>query len=177
MTDKQKGILNMSLIPLFIIIALIFGAGYFLMKGEIKLPSFSRGPKVRRIEGFPTVIYTQKPIEKQRKVIKTQAELDDFLKYIDEAGLLTVNEKINFDREFVIAVSTETEETTDNSIKIKKVYEDKAKNTLLVSVRETVAGDTCETELDKNVSVDLVTISKTEMNIDFERLKDIKECQ
>lgn len=167
----------MSLIPLFIIILLIVGAGYFLMKGEIKLPKFLRGPQLHRVQGFPTVVYTQNIIEKQRKVIKSQQELDEFLKYVDSSGLLTVNEKINFDKDFVIAVSSETEEFTDNSIKIKKVYEDKKAQSLLISVRETVPGESCQPEVDKNVSVDIVTIDKTDWTIEFERIKEIQECK
>lgn len=177
MTSKQKTILNMSLIPLVIIILLILGTGYFLLEGEIKLPKFKRGPQIRRLDPFPTVVYTEKPIEKQRRVIKSEKELNEFLNYIDETGLLTLKEKVNFEKEFVIGVSTDTNDQTDNSLRVKKVYEDQPKSQLIVSVKEEVPGENCEVTNDKNVAVDLVAISKTEYNITFDRVKSIKECK
>jgi hypothetical protein len=62
-------------------------------------------------------------------------------------------------------------------VRIKKIYEDKEKGTILVSLRETEAGDTCEVEMDPNVAVDIVAISKTETPIDFERVKQVEECK
>lgn len=174
MNDRAN--LRISLIPLVVIIGLILGAGYFLMEGEVKLDIFNRGPQFRRVEGFPTVVYTQLQLDKQRAVLKSEEELTEFLNTIDPSGLLEVREPINFDREYLIAVATETEQETEHSIRIKKIYEDKEKNMLLVSIRETEAGETCEIELDDNISVDIVAISKTDMNIDFDRTKQVVEC-
>lgn len=168
----------MSLIPLVIIIALIVGAGYFLMEGEIKLPNFNRGPQVRRLEGFPTVVYTEEQLEKQRRVITNEQELGEFLNSVDKSGLLTVKEKIDFSKEYLLAVASKTYDETDHRIKIRKVYEDKDNKTLLVSVLEVDPGETCadKVELDKNVALEIAAISKTDWKIEFERMKQVEEC-
>lgn len=177
MTNNQKANLRISLIPLVVIIGLILGAGYLLLAGDIKLPKFNNGPQFRRVDGFPTVIYTDKIIEKQRLVIKSEEELTNFLNAIDPTGLLEVRETINFNKEYLVAATTETEQETNHMVRIKKIYEDKEKGTILVSLRETEAGDTCEVEMDPNVAVDIVAISKTETPIDFERVKQVEECK
>jgi hypothetical protein len=177
MTDNQKANLKISLIPLVVIIGLILGAGYLLLAGDIKLPQFNNGPQFRRVDGFPTVIYTDKVIEKQRIVIKSEEELTNFLNMIDPTGLLEVRETINFNKEYLIAVTTETEQETNRATRIKKIYEDKEKGNILVSVRETEPGKTCEIEIDPNVAVDIVAISKTELPMEFERIKQVEECK
>ena len=177
MTDNQKANLRISLVPLVAIIGLILGAGYLLLAGDINLPRFNKGPQFRRVEGFPTIVYTDKQIEKQRTLIKSEEELTNFLNTIDPSGLLEVREPINFNKEYLIAVTTETEDKTGNSIRIKKIYENKEKKSMLVSINETTQGETCETEIDKNVSVDIVAVSKTELPLEFDRVKQIQECK
>lgn len=176
MSDNQKANLRISLIPLVVIIGLILGAGYLLLAGDIKLPKFNNEPKFRRVEGFPTIVYTETVIEKQRIVIKSEEELTQFLNMIDPTGLLEVREPINFNKEYLIAVTTETEEETGNGVRIKEIYENKEKGNFLVSIREITQGDTCEKELDKNISVDVVAISKTETPFEFDRVKQVEEC-
>jgi len=176
MNDNQKANLRISLIPLVVIIGLILGAGYLLLAGDINLPKFNNGPKFRRVEGFPTIVYTENVLEKQRLVIKNEEELTQFLNLIDPTGLLEVREPINFDKEYLVAVTTETEEKTGNSVKIKEIYENKEDDNFLVSIRETIQGDTCEKELDKNIAVDVVAISKTEKPFEFDRVKQVEEC-
>lgn len=176
MTDKRK--IYISLLPLFVIIALILGAGYFLLADEIKLPKFNRGPQIRRIEGFPTTVFVAETAttDKQRKVIKTEQELDEFLNAVDKTGMLTMRDKINFDKEYVIAVSSEVVKEDNHKVKIRKVYEDKATKTLLISIVETFPGDTCTIEINPHIGVDLVAINKTDWKIDFEKVKDVEEC-
>jgi len=176
MINKEQATLRISLIPLVILIGIILFAGYFLMEGEIKLPKFRKGPQIKRLEGFPTIIYTDKDLEKQRRIIKSEEELSEFLNYIDDSHLLTVKENINFEKEYLIAVSTETEDETDHEIKVRKVYADKNDETLLISVRERIPGKDCETEKDRNVPVDIVSISKTNWKIEFEKVKEVREC-
>ena len=98
MTKNKSTTLNMSLIPLFLLIALILGAGYLLIQGEIKLPKFNKGPQIRRLEGFPTIVYTEKELDKQRQVVKSEEELINFLNFVDESGLVTVRENIDLKR-------------------------------------------------------------------------------
>ncbi|OGC38548.1 hypothetical protein A3K42_01520 [candidate division WWE3 bacterium RBG_13_37_7] len=173
---NQKANLRISLIPLVILIILILGAGYLLLEGEIKLPKFNRGPQIKRLEGFPTIVYTDKQIEKQRKVIKSEQELTEFLNLIDPSGLLEVRDKIDFNKEYLLAATTETENETGHSVKIRRVYEDKNNSTLLVSIQEEEAGSNCDVEMDKNISVDIASISKTDWNIEFDRTKQINQC-
>jgi hypothetical protein len=179
MTNRQNTVLNMSLIPLFLLVLLIIGAGFLLLQGEIKLPKFSKGPQIRRLEGFPTIVYTGQNLEKQRRVIKTEEELTEFLNYIDETGLVTIKEKIDFSREHIIAVSTETEQETGYEIKVRRVYEDKEDNSILVSIAESELPAECEEERenDPNVAVDIVAMTKTTKDIKFERIKKDKSCE
>jgi hypothetical protein len=176
MPDKQK--IYISLLPLFVIILLIIGAGYFLLVDEIKLPTFNKGPQIRRIEGFPTsvVVDPATKMDKQRLVIQAEHELNTFLNNVDKTGMLTMREKIDFNKEYVIAVGSEVEQAVGHRIKIRKVYENKAEKSLLVSLVETYPGEKCTPEVNPHVAVDLVAINKTDWNITFERIKDTEEC-
>jgi predicted Ser/Thr protein kinase len=176
MTDKRK--IYISLLPLIVIIILILGAGYFLLADEIKLPKFNKGPQIRRIEGFPTTVFVEETAvaDKQRRVIKSEQELNEYLNSVDKTGMLTMRDKINFDKEYVIAVSTEVVKEDEHKVKVRKVYEDKDSKTLLVSIVETFPGDTCNIELNPHIGIDLVAINKTDWTIDFERVKDVEEC-
>jgi hypothetical protein len=166
---------KINLIPLFILIGLIVII-YFVFLSNNDLFKINKKLEVRRLNGFPTVAYTDKYLEKHRDVITNEEELIKFLNYVDESGYLTVREDIDFSKEMLIGVSTDTNDTSGVSIKIKKLYEDKDSNTLLVSIRETEPGKTCEVEENKNVAVDLVAIDITDMKVDFERVKEVKEC-
>ena len=168
--------LNFNVVPLLILVA-ILGAIYFFFLSENELIKIDRAPEVRRINGFPTVAYTETELEKQRKVITSEEELAQFLNYVDESGYLIMREDIDFDKEFLLGVSSDTNPNDYHKIKIKKLYEDKENNKLLVSIRETEPDDTCVYEESPSVAVDLVAISKTGMLIDFERVKEVAECE
>ena len=176
MTTKQHTTLNMSLLPLAIILILILGVGYFLLQGEIEFPKFNKGPQIGRLENFPTVIDTTKTLDKNRKVIRSETELDEFLNSIDENNQLTVKEKINWDKQIVIAITSTTNEESGHRIKVAKAYENKSENTLLIKVVETEMGSNCDVEKEKNIAVDLVTLTKTDYIIDFERELRVEEC-
>jgi hypothetical protein len=174
MTKKAQ--INMSLIPLVLILAVILGAGYFLVQGDIKFPSFDDTPQINRLDGFPTVIYTDEDLEKERKVIRTQEELAEFLNMIDKTGLTQLREQVSYDKEFLLAVSSESEMQVGHTLKIKKVYINDEDNLLTVQIEETFPGKTCELEEDKHIAVDIVSISQTEHEIRFDRIKKIEEC-
>lgn len=167
----------MSLLPLVIILVLIVGVGYFLLQGEIKLPKFNKGPQIGRLEGFPTVLDTTKDMEKVRQVIKSETELDEFLNTIDGENQLSVKEKINWDKQYVLAVTTSTSEESGHKIKVAKAYENKKDKTLLISVSEIEKGEGCDVEKSKNIAIDLVTITKTDYTIEFERKKSFELCE
>ena len=174
--DKQRASLKISLLPIIILIGLILGIGYFLLQGEVTLPKFNKGPTIQRVAGFPTVIYTDKVIEKQRKVITNEEDLNLFLNLVDETGLLTVKETINFEKSIVLAVATETNEEIGHKIKIKSVYEDKEENEILVEFEETDPDNDCKYELDNNIAVDMVILSKTDKEIHFEKITKVIQC-
>jgi hypothetical protein len=90
---------------------------------------------------------------------------------------LVLKEQINFDKEVLLGVSSGTYNESMHEIKVRKVYLDKETNKLRVEVRETDPGNSCLTELEKNVAVELVAMSKTEMEIEFDRVKNIVECE
>ncbi|MBW6441565.1 hypothetical protein K0B04_01475 [Patescibacteria group bacterium] len=175
--DKQRASLKVSLIPLVILIGLILGAGYFLLQGEINLPKLNKGPTIQRIEGFPTVIYSDREMEKQRKVITNEQELNEFLNLVDETGLLSVKESINFDKNIVLAVASSTNDRVGHKIKIKSLYEDKEDRKILVEFEEMNPDGDCEMELDPNITVDMVMLSKTDWEIDFEKITKVLECE
>jgi len=176
MTDKKK--IYISLFPLFIIILLIIGAGYFLLADEIKLPDFNKGPKIRRIEGFPTnvLVAQDQKADKQREVLENEQELDEFLNSVDKSGFLTMREKLDFNKEILVAVASEVESLDGHRIKIRKVYEDKANKALLVSIIEEFPGENCVADVNTHIGVDIVAINKTDWTIDFERVKEVAEC-
>ena len=173
---KQNAYLKVSLLPLLVLVGLIFGAGYFLLQGDVKLPKFNKGPTIQRMEGFPTVIYTDKEIQKTRKVITNEQELAEFLNLVDETGILTTKEKIDFEKNVVIAVATETNEETGHKMKIKKVYEDREKKKILIEFEEVDPDGDCQMEIDNNIAVDMVMLSKTDWRIDFEKVTKVIEC-
>lgn len=167
--------LRISVLPLLLI--LIAGAVYFFFFTDQDLVDFKKEPEVRRLNGFPAISYVTKEQEKQRVVIKSDEELANFINSVDESGFLTIRENINFDKEYLLGVSSSTNAFTGGEIKIRKLYEDKEGGKLIVSVKETEAGKTCaEIEEKMNVTVDLVAISKTDYAIEFERVKEVEEC-
>lgn len=171
-SSKKK----INLIPLFILLGLIV-AVYFVFLSDQEILQLDKDLEVRRLNGFPTVAYTDKELEKQRAVITSEEELIEFLNYVDESGYLVVREDIDFNKEMLLGASTSTNEYEGTTIKIKKLYEDRDSNTLLVSLRETEPGDSCEVVENSNVAVDLVAIDITDMKVEYERVKQVKECE
>ncbi len=172
---NKKSNKKINLMPLFILIGLIITI-YFVFLSDSALFQLDKRLEVRRINGFPTTAYTEKELDKQRLVITSEEELIRFLNYVDESGYLLVREDIDFNKEMLLGVSTSVNEIEGHTIKIRKLYEDKDSNTLLVSVRETEPGNTCEVIHNSNVAVDLVAIDITSLKVGFERVKEVKEC-
>ena len=174
---KKSQVLNMSLLPVILLLVLIVGAGYFLMAGDVNVSKlFNREPQVRRLQGFPTAVPTSEIFEKKRVVIKSEAELATFLNAIDKTGLLGLSEKVNFDKEYLIGITGKTLPKTTSTIKIRKLYEDKEDSSLIVSIKQIDLGDACEADVQSNLPVDLVAISKTDLRIVFDIVKETKEC-
>ena len=177
-TKNEKGqILYGSLVPIFIILAILLGTGYFLLKNEIKMPKFRKEPtEIRRLEGFPTVSEVSSPVEKQKIIIKSQEELNTFLNNADPSGKKGLKEEINFNKEYLIGVSSETNKTFGHELKIKKATLDEEENALTILYIESKPEDACDEDKVPNVTFDIVAISKTDMNISFEKNRVNIKC-
>lgn len=166
---------QLNLLPVVVLVLVAIVAGYFLINGDLKFPKFNREPQVRRLNGFPTVTDVTSELDKQRVVIKNNEELQKFLNYVDKSGLVTLRENINFEKEYLIGVSSTTQNEEGLGLKIKKLYEDKATNSLLVQIEQTENPDGCKPIARKTLLVDVVAISKTDKNISFEVVKKTNE--
>lgn len=175
---KNPITLYSSLLPLVVIVGLILGTGYLLIGDELKLPKiFSGEPKIHRLEGFPTNLSVEDNRDKIRTIITNEEELNEFLNTVDESGLLTLKEKVNFSRKYLVGVATKTLEEDDHDFKVRKAYKNKEQNKILISLVREDPGETCEVEQNKNIWIDLVEIDKTDWEIDFELIKKIIECE
>jgi len=165
-------------LPLLIILGLIIGAGYLLIGGDIEIPFFEdrKHIEVRRLEGYPIAVQVEQEIEKKHEIIKSEEELIDFLASIDRTNVLTVDEKIDFNKEYLVGVTSKTLDKGGNEFKVKKVYVDKEKDEILVSSRLQKPGDDCLTTQELNMVVDIVAISKTDKDVEFETLVETFTC-
>jgi len=172
---------SMNIVPVILISVLILSAGYLLLKDTLKLPWFRKSNtiEITRLEGFPRAWETQKAIEKTRRVIKNEAELRDFFAHADmndDASLTAVLNAVNFDNEFLLGVTSDTREETEEVIRIKRVERDDAKEKLLIKVYQYKPDTTCVPEIKKNVLIDLAKISRSEYKVDFEVIKESRSC-
>lgn len=172
---------SMNLVPVILIFVLILGAGYLLLKDALKLPWFRNDNTVEitRLEGFPRAWETQKTIEKARRVIKSEQELKGFFAYADitdDASLNAILSKVNFDKEFLLGVTSDTQEETEGLIRIKRVEVDKAKKKLDVRIIQYKPDTTCVPEIKSNILVDIVKISKSDNEISFDVVKESRSC-
>ena len=173
---NKSSVLYISFLPIIILVVLVLGIGYFLTEGDIELPFGGDGIGSRSLKGFPALVLTSNTLEKQRLVVRSQEELDAFLSTVDSSGQLTLNDKVNFNREYVLAVASETLETDGYKIKVDNITDYPEENKIVVTILLTEPGETCVTEAATQVAVDLVAIKKTDKNIDFERFKKTEEC-
>ena len=92
--NREEGkILYATILPILALVAVLFGAGYFLLSGEIKLPKFRKdATELTRLEGFPTIVSDVGVMEKQRVIITNETQLSEFLNKVDPAGKLTLKE-------------------------------------------------------------------------------------
>jgi hypothetical protein len=172
---------SMNFVPVILIFVLILGAGYLLLKDTLKLPWFRNDNTVEitRLEGFPRAWETQNSIKKSRRVIKNETELKEFFAYadmVDETSFNTILSKVNFDKEFLLGVTSDTQEETEGLIRVKKVEIDKVKQKLFVKVIQYKPDTTCVPEVKSNVLIDIVKISKSDNEINFDVVKENRSC-
>lgn len=172
----------MAQLPIIIVLALIFGAGFLMFRGDIKTPFLEKTDsiKVRRLDRFPTTKEVGNKTDKMRRVIKNEDDLDSFFNAIDPSGDLRLGEKINFDQEYLIGVSSKTKDTSGVSVKIKKIIKDQkdGKERFTVMLTQTEQDpETCDVENKKTVALDIIAIDKTDTDFHFERILDEKYCK
>lgn len=172
---------NINLIPVLLLVAVIAVAGYLLLKDTINLPWTKKGDsiEVTRIEGFPKTIETEKDLKKQRLIIKSKEELKGFLDYLDikdENFYESVLSQVNFDQRYLIGVSSDLQEETEGMYRIKRVLNDKQDASLKVVVIQYKPDITCAPQIKNNVLADLVIISKTDLAVSFDVVKETKRC-
>lgn len=172
---------SMNLVPVVLIFVLILGAGYLLLKDTLKLPWFRDDSTVEitRLEGFPRTWDTQKEIKKARRVIKNEAELKEFFSYADmadEASLNAILSKVNFDKESLLGITSDTQSETEGLIRVKKVEIDKVKKKLNVKIIQYKPDTTCVPEIKSNILIDIVKISANDNEIGFDVVKENRSC-
>lgn len=172
---------SMNLVPVILIFVLILGAGYLLLKDTLKLPWFKNDTTVEitRLEGFPRAWDTQKTIKKVRRVIKSEQELKDFFAYadmVDDTSLNAILAKVNFDKELLLGVTSDTREETEGLIRVKRVETDKVKKKLYVKIIQYKPDATCVPEVKSNILIDVVKISKSDNEIGFDVVTENRSC-
>ncbi|OGC51231.1 hypothetical protein A2709_01920 [candidate division WWE3 bacterium RIFCSPHIGHO2_01_FULL_43_9] len=183
-TTKNKGSLSkssMNLVPVLLISILIVSAGYLLLKDTLQLPWFKteKTMEITRLVGYPTTIETQKDLKKTRMVLKSSDELRNYLQSIDivdEEAYNQLNSQVDFAKETLIAASSDTQEETESTIKIKRVALDRDNNVLAVTIVQSKPDATCIPEIKKNILVDFVKITKTDKEFDFDAIKETRSC-
>lgn len=180
MNEKQLNKMSgLSALPLIIIIGLILGTGYLLLKDNIDLSFLetSDNLEMERLEEFPKTVGVNEDIEKQREVIKSEEELVEFLSYVSKSSELSLNRKVDFNKEMLIGVSTETFNTGGYSIKIDDINKDTEANSLHVTSLITKPGDNCLVTQQLTSAVDIVVVDKTDMDVEFDTLRTTDFCE
>lgn len=174
--NKMSGL---SALPLIIIIGLILGTGYLLLKDSIDLSflEVSKDLEMERLENFPKTVSVTKDLDKQRAVIKSEEELINFLSYVSKSKELSLGRKVDFKKEMLIGVSTKTNNTGGYSVKIEKIKVDKKTNNLYITSLITKPSDNCVVTQQLNSAVDIVLVSKTNMDVEFETVRTTDLCE
>lgn len=172
----------MNIVPVILIFVLILGAGYLLLKDTLKLPWFRDDDtiEITRMDGFPRAWVSEKEVVKIRRVIENKAELQEFFDYADmtsdQASLNAILAQVDFNKELVLAATSDTQEETEGMVRIKRVEIDKAKKKLAVRIIQYKPDTTCVPEIKKNILVDIVKIDRSDNKIDFDLVKQTRSC-
>jgi hypothetical protein len=172
----------MNIVPLILIFVLILAAGYLLLKDTLKLPWFRDDStiEITRMEGFPRAWLTEKEVAKVRRVIENEAELQEFFEYADmtsdQTALSSVLAEVDFNKELVIGVTSDTQEETEGLLRVKRVEIDKEEKNLNVQLIQYKPDETCVPEIKKNVLVDIIKIERSDNEIDFDVVKQSRSC-
>lgn len=173
---------SMNIVPVVLIFVLILGAGYLLLKDTLKLPWFraDKTIEITRMEGFPRAWLTDKEVNKVRRVIENEAELQEFFEYADmtsdQVALDSVLAQVDFDKELVLGVTSDSQEETEGLLRVKRVEIDQEDKSLNVQLIQFEPDETCVPEIKRNVLVDIVKIERSDNEIGFDVIKQSRSC-
>jgi hypothetical protein len=165
------------LIPAVIIIVLVVVLGVVLMKENI-LDFFKPYPyAMTRIEGFPTTIASSKKIEKQRAIINSKEEFDNLVKNIvDDANKIKMP-NVDFAKNRLLVVTTNTNDTKGFSIKVKSILKNTEQNKLDAVIQISKPGETCQNPEESNIAIDMVILEKNNGDVTFDKEEKTVECK
>ena len=173
-TKKNR---NKLLIPLVLIVVLISVLGVILWKENI-LDLFKPYPyALTRVDNFPAIIETtNKVADKKRLVVSSQEEFDKVINELVSDKSKIKIPTVDFSKKRLIIASTETNDTTGYSVKIRSVIKDDQTKKLDAIVTFTKPGETCINEEKNNIGIDMVTVEKNDYEVTFDRENKTKEC-
>ena len=132
------------------------------------------------MEGFPRSWVSEKEVEKVRRVIENKAELQEFFDYADmtsdQTSLNAVLAQVDFDKELILGVTSDTQEETEGMIRVKRVEIDKIEKRLMVQIIQSKPDSTCVPEIKKNILIDIVKIDRSDNQIEFDVIKQNRSC-
>ncbi len=175
MIKKTNGTAGNILIYLVVGAVLIFLFVKFVAP-RLGIKLFSKNDnsiEYNHAEGFPRSLNVTEQFTKTRLVITNMEDLKKAIAAIDKNNEVKVPQ-INFDRKTALFVTSRTRPSGGYETRIKKITKDK--DDLVVEVRETEPGKTCITTEQLTLPIDLVILDKTDLTIDFEAVKVVKEC-
>ncbi|MBI4091126.1 protease complex subunit PrcB family protein [candidate division WWE3 bacterium] len=162
---------------IYILLAIIAGFIFLKFVGPKLGIKLFRGDKssieYAHAEGFPRSLNVVEDFNKTRLVVTNEEELKNAVALVDKNGEVKLPE-INFNRKMVLFVTSKTRLTGGYESRIKKIFLDK--DDLIVEIRDTEPGETCITTEQKTLPMDLVVLDKTDLSVDFQVVKFVKEC-
>lgn len=164
------------LIPVAVIVVLIAVLGAVLMKENI-LDLFDTSKNaLTRIEAYPKIIKSTKNIERQRSVITSKEEFDALAsKILDNPSELVLPD-VDFSRENLLVVTTQKNDTTGYTIKVKSAKKNDAENKLEILIQLNKPGESCVNSEESNIAVDMVKIAKDSGQVSFDKEERTVEC-
>lgn len=181
-TKSKNGTGGFIIAGILVLAAFIFVfINYIAPALDIKIPFLKRGNvnaiEYSHAEGFPKVIKVGAdfPVtsQKLRAVVRTQEEL------VANVALININNdvkipEINFDKKIALFVTSSVKKGGGFETRIKKITKDK--DDLVIEIRESEPGKSCINTEELTLPVDLVVLDKTDLTLDFNSVKYIKEC-
>jgi len=171
----KKGKSNL-LIPVAVIVVLIAVLGVVLMKENLLDIFDSSKNALTRIEGYPKIVKSSKAAERERVVVKSKQEFDELVSKITDNPSELKFPDVNFDKENLLVVTTQKNDTTGYTIKIKSARKNEAENKLEVLIQLNKPGESCVNSEETNIAVDVVKIAKDSGEISFEKEEKTVEC-